>query len=47
MASDMANTYLNILLAEGNKHLIKKCFDTFCDTHEEMLTQIKTIFVII
>ncbi|MCP4721623.1 MAG: response regulator [Desulfobacteraceae bacterium] len=26
---------------DGNKHLIKECFDTFCDTHEDMLTQIK------
>ncbi len=26
---------------DGNKHLIKECFDTFCDTHEDILTQIK------
>ncbi|MFH2057756.1 MAG: response regulator [Pseudomonadota bacterium] len=26
----------------GNKHLIKECFDTFCDTHTQILTQIQT-----
>ena len=26
----------------GNKHLVKDCFDTFCETHEKMLAQIKT-----
>lgn len=26
---------------DGNKQLIKECFDTFCDTHKEMLMQIK------
>ena len=26
----------------GNKHLIKECFDTFCDTHTQILTYIKT-----
>ncbi|MCP3944339.1 MAG: response regulator [Desulfobacteraceae bacterium] len=25
----------------GNKRLIKECFDTFCDTHKQMLSQIK------
>ncbi|MBA3011375.1 MAG: response regulator [Desulfobacula sp.] len=25
----------------GNKNLIKECFDTFCDTHENMLAQMK------
>lgn len=26
----------------GNKHLVKECFDTFCETHEQILAQIKT-----
>jgi len=27
---------------DGNKHLVKECFDTFCETHEKILAQIKT-----